>query len=365
MSAEIVSWIFTGIVGLILLSSVLWGIKRGLKKSMFRFVWLLVTVVILFFVTPLVSNLVNGIDLSSFNLNVFGRVNTFGDIGVNIFSKILGSERLESNPELLEFARNISTVVLNIILFVLLFWILRFLLWIIWAPIAHKQFDKHEIEKKKFKKAQAKKAKANKGIETPQEEIPVILSVKENKHRGWGALVGFAIGLVIIACTFMPIVGVNSIYQNVYANVLYEEGEESEPYLNRILNEEMRGYANSYENSIANKILTYTGVSGISNIIFKDMASVKVGNEKLYCESLINKGVKIYNKASVIMNFDPDNITKKSLTNVLEAVRSIFKEVKEVKAIYVLADSIAPDLIREYVGDDRINFGNEEIMDIV
>ena len=89
MNANLISWIITGIVALILLSSVLWGMKRGLKKSAFRFVWLLVTAIILFFVTPLVSNMVNNMDLSGLNLYIFGPVNKISDIGVNIVANVV------------------------------------------------------------------------------------------------------------------------------------------------------------------------------------------------------------------------------------------------------------------------------------
>lgn len=365
MNAEIVGWIFTGVIGLILLSSVLWGLKRGLKKSLFRFGWLLATAILLFFITPLVSGAVNQIDISGMNLDVFGPVKTVGDVGVNIFKNIAEHMQVESNAELLNFARNVSTVVLNVILFVVLFWLLRFLLWIVWAPIAHKIFDKQAMERKKFEQEQAKKKKNNKGIDTPKEEMPLVLSVKENKHRWWGALVGLAIGLVIASCTFVPIIGVNNIYQNVYANVLYEEDGETKPYLDEVLNEQMRGYINSYENSVGSKILKYSGAGAISNFVFKNMATVKVGNETLYVESLISKGVKIYNKALVVMKFDQDNITKESLSEVFDAIKSVFTEIKDVKAIYVLADSIAPDFIKDYVNSDKFNVENEDIEKII
>ena len=365
MDATIVSLIITGVVGLMLLVSVLWGLKRGLKKSLFRFVWLLATAVILFFVTPLISKPVNEIDLSGLNLNVFGKVTKLSDVAVNIFTNMMGSEQLESNPELLNFVQNLSTVVLNIVLFVLLFWVLKVLLWIVWAPIAHKLYDKNTIQKKRIKKEQKKKLKKSKGVDVPQEEMPLLLSVKENKHRGWGAFVGLLIGLVVVACTFMPIVGINNIYQNVYANVLYEEDGEKTPYLDQVLDEEIRGYVNSYENSIANKILTYSGVSLVSNYIFDNMATVKVGNEKIYFGSLIDKGVKIYNKVLIISKFDTENITKDNLAEVIDAVQFIFNEIKTVKGIYTLADGIAPDFVKDYVNNENVNFGNEEVETII
>lgn len=365
MDANTVSLIIAGVVGFMLLLGVLWGIKRGLKKSLFRLIWLLVTAVILFFVTPLISEPINEIDLSSLNLNIFGNVTKLSDVGVNIFTNLIGSEQLESNPELLNFVQSLSTVILNIVLFVLLFWVLKVLLWFVWAPIAHKCFDKKLIEKKKFKKEQKKKLKKSKGIDTPQDDIPLLLSVKENKHRGWGALVGLLIGLVVVACTFMPIIGVNNIYQNVYANVLYEEDGEEKPYLNQVLNEEIRGYVNSYENSIANKILTYSGVSLVSNYVFNNMAAVKVGNEKIYFESLVDKGVKIYNKVLVINKFDIDNITKENLSDVIDAVKYVISEVKDLKGVYVLADSVAPNIIKDFVNEADFNFDNEQLEQII
>ena len=97
MDASIIGLIFTALIVFFLLVSFIFGVKRGLKKSLFRLGWLIVTIVLLVFLTPVLSNIINKIDISSLNLDIMGPVNKFSDIGVNLINNITGSGDLITN----------------------------------------------------------------------------------------------------------------------------------------------------------------------------------------------------------------------------------------------------------------------------
>ena len=157
MNSVVVSLILTGVVALLLLSSVLWGIKRGMKKTLFRLGWLVVTAIILFLVVPPLSNWLNSFDLTSLNLDICGKVTKLSDIGINLVNSFEeGKEALQNSASLTTFVENLPTMLLNILLFVVLFWVLKAVLWLVWAPISSRLFDKQKRELKKFKKQQKK-----------------------------------------------------------------------------------------------------------------------------------------------------------------------------------------------------------------
>ena len=225
MSASLIGIIITAVIGVILLSSIFFGAKRGLKKTLFRFAWLIFTFLAVYLTTPLLSSWLNGFDISSLNLDICGPVNKLSDIGTNFVNELAKTNQAFADSQTLKvFAENFPIMILNVFIFVIAFWLLKALLYPIWALLASRIFDKQEREQKKFKKQQAKLRKQNNGVLPPQDEnMPILLQVKKKKVRWGGAVVGLFIGLLLCAVTFSPFVGLNSLYQNAYATLLTEK----------------------------------------------------------------------------------------------------------------------------------------------
>lgn len=368
MDSTIVGLIITGVIALILLSSVLWGIKRGMKKTLFRLGWLVVTAIILFFTVPPLSGWLNSFDLSSFNLDICGKVTKLSDIGVNIVNSIEGGkDALESSVALTTFVENLPTMILNIFLFVVLFWLLKAILWVVWAPIASRLFDKQKRELKKFKKQQRKIRRQNKGLEFVKEEAePLLLRVKENKHRAWGAVFGFVLGLVLCAVTFSPIIGLNAIYKTAYVSIKSQDENGNEiPYLSQVLDDETRGYIQSYEDSIGSKILKYSGVEFVSNLMFGSLATVQVGEEKVSLADEINAVSNVLNSVESIRTFDGENVTQESVENLIINIRKIFKDLDDSKIIYLLGDQLVPYFLNDYLDNSETVLIDGDMLDKV
>ena len=121
-----VSTIALIVVGVILGYSLILGFIRGFKESLVRLVWLSVTALVVFLATPPLARFLNTFDLSGLHITINGEpVTRLSDVGVNILKALNLEEVLVSNPALRTFMEQLPTMIINIILFVALFWVLK------------------------------------------------------------------------------------------------------------------------------------------------------------------------------------------------------------------------------------------------
>jgi len=354
MDANSLGLILTGVVLLIIVLSIVWGTVRGLKKTLFRLAWLLGFLLILLFVTPVLSNWLNGIDISSFNIDVYGPVNKLSDLGSNLLNELAKNEpNIANSKAMISFAENLPAMLINIVVFVVAFWLLKILLWPIWALISSRLFDKQKRERKRYIKQEMKVKKINHD-NTPV-QLPIELQVTKKKNSLGGAVVGLFIGLMLCCVTFSPLIGLNAVYQNAYANLTTqkEDGTTVSLIEDSIENKETLSYFSCYENSIASKLLTYTGVGAISNAMFNNLATVEVNNEKVYLTDEVATAIKVYNQYDKIKNFSTDNLTQEGLDATLTAVKEIFVDVKESKILYLLGDEVLPYYLGQILNDEN------------
>lgn len=335
LDATMVGYIFLGIVGLFLVAQLFLGLKRGVKKSLFRLGWFCGVALILYFVAPMISRFIINYDISFLNLNIYGPVHKLGDIGQNLLAQF--EIDAASSPAVASFVENAPMMILNIIVFVAGFWALNTLLYPIWAFIASRLFDKKKREERQYLKKVRELKK--KGVPLSDDDAPLSL-VTEKKHRFIGALIGVAIAILLVGITFMPIVGINNIYQNIYANVTVEEDGEKVPYLSKVMDEQMLGYANSYQDSMANTIITYSGAGFISNFLFGDMASVTVEDQKISLASEVDVGIKAYNKVLVVQKLTEDmsDLKATDIDRILAAANDILDILSQSKLIASLSN---------------------------
>ena len=355
---EIVGIVLTVLAIFIIVLSILVGIKRGMKKSLFRLGWLFVTALILWFVTPPISNLLNTIDLTSLNLDIMGPVHRLSDIGVNILNQVVQgvgdaelANILSSSTALNSFAENLPTLLINIILFVILFFVTKYLLWPIYALISSKIFDKDKRARKQYEKRLKELKK--KGMPITNADLKNAPQ-KKNNYRLVGGIFGAVTGLLVCAVAFSPIVGVSSIYNTVYSEVMTttETGEEV-PFLSTIEGgEEVNSILSSYESSASSKILRYTGMEFMSNVIFSNMAVMEVNNEKIKLTDEVDAVVSAFNQANAIAKVtdkEQQDVTKQDVTDVITSVKEIFFDIENSNLIYIIGDEILPQIIDLYV----------------
>lgn len=355
---EIVGIVLTVLAIFIIVLSILVGIKRGMKKSLFRLGWLFVTALILWFVTPPISNLLNTIDLTSLNLDIMGPVHRLSDIGVNILNQVVQgvgdaelANILSSSTALNSFAENLPTLLINIVLFVILFFVTKYLLWPIYALISSKIFDKDKRARKQYEKRLKELKK--KGMPITNADLKNAPQ-KKNNYRLVGGIFGAVTGLLVCAVAFSPVVGVSSIYNTVYSEVMTttETGEEV-PFLSTIEGgEEVNSILSSYESSASSKILRYTGMEFMSNVIFSNMAVMEVNDEKIKLTDEVDAAVSAFNQANAIAKVtdkEMQDVTKQDVTDVITSVKEIFFDIENSNLIYIIGDEILPQIIELYV----------------
>lgn len=144
---QIVSLILTILFFVFILSGVLWGIIRGLKKTISRGLFLIITSVILIFVTmPITKALINiPLNVSSFTIN---EVTISGSMSIEqLFNQglkaLLGNDFAHSST-IIESASALIIGVVSSIIYLVLFWALKYIL----LPINH-LISKLIIRKKK------------------------------------------------------------------------------------------------------------------------------------------------------------------------------------------------------------------------
>lgn len=353
MSSSVIGYIILALICVIMLMSILFGLKRGASKSAFRLVWLLVTGVILWFLTPVISSWLNSIDISSLGLDINGPVSKLSDIGVNILNSLNLDEAISQSEAVRTFAENFPTMILNVLVFVLGFWVLKILLYPIWAIIASKCFDKKKRELKAYKR-KIKNLK-KRGVPVDEDDMPSDLEIS-GKNRFGGMLVGIVMGFVICVATLSPIVGLNAIYQKANANLVTQnEAGEEVPYLPTVIDEETQQYLNSYEDSVASKVAKYTGISFFSNLVFDGLATVNVGGEKIYLASEVDNGIYLYNKYTALSNFldNKDNCTKESVADALSNVKDILFGLKGSKLVDTMGDDLLPYFMDKFFAENE------------
>ena len=355
MNAYTISLIFTGLAALIIALSVLFGVIRGAKKSAFRLCWLFATFIIVFLITPSISNMLNTIDISSLNLNIYGTVNRVCDIGVNLLNEFAKNEpTIQNSGAVQSLAENLPIILLNLIVFVLLFWILKWILWPIWAAFSSHFFDKEKREEKMMKKQRKEQLKHNPGFVNKEQNDPLVFIFHKKKKRFVGALLGFITGVLLCIITFCPIVGINSIYQNAYANLqIKKDGETVSLIDSSVEDKQVLEYVSSYENSIINKIFNYSGVNLLSKSLFNNLATVKIADKKVNLSDEINVAINVYNHIDTISNFNIDNLTQKSIDNAITAVKEVFIDIDDSAIIYLIGDDVLPHYIGKLISSEN------------
>ncbi len=129
MSEQTISLGILALISLFAFFGAIWGIIRGLRKTVWRGVWLLLTAVVLFFTAGLVVNLLLHADVTFLNLSYNGQnFTTFYAMLMEIINSVMN---LQSTPETLITVNQIldlSKLILNSVVFAILFIVLKYLL---------------------------------------------------------------------------------------------------------------------------------------------------------------------------------------------------------------------------------------------
>lgn len=352
LTGAMIGWILTGIVALFVVSGLLWGVIRGLQKTTFRGLWLILTAVILVLLTPVITKWLINIDLSGFNLEIEGeKVTTINDVIEYTVSQIDGMEdAVSENPILMEFVNKLPGLLINSVIFVLLFFLCKIVLWPIWAILAG-------IFIKKYKTVNGVKGK----------KMPKAERIKVPKQRGWGCLVGAVCGLFVGGILMMPVNGILDMAQTLNtANTSFITAEPSEEGIVDYYMGEYSDILAGASNNVGSAVLKYTGLGYINKWTFDELSSMKIGKDKIVLKDETKGVVNVLNSIGKIRCYDFENLTQKSLAEILTASRVVVNYLFELKTVTVVGDDVVPYIAKKIAENgDLINTGAEQTDAIV
>ena len=126
-----------GVFGVFVLFGLLTGMTRGLKRSVLRLVLYVGLLVAVFFLTPIVTNAILGIDVKIAGNTPAEWIGVVSDEVVKLLKEQFGSYVAPFGVYITEFATGLVLAVVNMVLFLALYFVLKFVTWIIYSIVAH------------------------------------------------------------------------------------------------------------------------------------------------------------------------------------------------------------------------------------
>lgn len=340
---SVFGWVNLGL-GLLLLVSILggvfWGMMRGGKRATIRLVTVIIGLSIALLLTPAVSKAFINVKIPVLGKSLTSLID--GALNDN-----LGEEAVAATGGLSDLAIACAVVVINIVMFFILYFAFKCISWIVYAILAAKFAPKY-------------KTKKIKGIKEPRE--------KNKRYRWWGIGVGAVTGLVFFGFLMIPVNGAFhtldqiATYKPSFAN--YEKIERlngteqgfakdtlvirhSATNLEEIdengmagtfvkVHEFIRDEINTpLQNGFYGKIMKYTGFQGMSGASLGYMMNVRGGGHKINLRNdIINIGKLAGDGIAVAVEFTREgdliedkikNWTDREYTALQNIIKRIFK----------------------------------------
>ena len=276
MNTGVVSSMLTCIFLFFLIVGFLYGLWRGFSKSLIRLIIVVAVAVATFFVVPAISTKILTADISSWNLTVNEVSITSLDQFISEFlaSFEMIKDFMNASPTFTKFIGMVPAVLVNVLLFIVFFFIVKMLSMVIYWIFAGIFFNKKKMEGK-------------------------------NKHRFIGAIIGAFQGLLVACVVLMPIFGFVNLADNAQTalsqsqteleatlngttpapatmtaddNNSGENPESEEITIDEAL-KTVKEYTQALESNFIYKALNTVGVVKLSNSVFDELTTVEIETE--------------------------------------------------------------------------------------
>ena len=129
--SDYISLTLTGVFLVFILFGIIWGIIRGLKKTISRGLFLLITSIVLIFlaipITKALCNIPLNINLTIDDLSING-TGTIFEILEKLLEHYLGQEFYQANSVIIETITILPITILSSIVYVIMFWVCKIIL---------------------------------------------------------------------------------------------------------------------------------------------------------------------------------------------------------------------------------------------
>ena len=207
MNASLVSNLVTSLFLIFVIIGFICGWVRGVSKSLTRLIIVVIVAVLSFFIVPAITKALLEMDISRLNI-VLGdvKVLTVQDFITDMLRQIpVVEDIIESSPTFETVIQIAPQVIVNVILFIVAFFLMKWISMIIYWIIAGIFFSRKKMKDK-------------------------------DKHNFIGALVGSVQGLMVAFVLLVPFYGIIETARPVSAVMLQKQTAEVQTFNNSVYN---------------------------------------------------------------------------------------------------------------------------------
>ncbi|MBR2908907.1 MAG: hypothetical protein IKC11_00995 [Clostridia bacterium] len=343
MNATLIPSIIVSIFLIFVILGFVFGWFRGLYKSLIRFIMVLGMGVLAFFVIPPLAEAILSLDISKMNI-IIGDVQviTIKDLVTDLLRQIpIVEDIIEASPTFETFIEILPMMIANVLLFVVFFFIFKWVSMVIYWIVAGVFFSKKKTEGKE-------------------------------KHGFIGAVIGALQGFVVACIVFVPIFGmvqtskpvIMAVQQEQQASVegstfigdvYYAEPENPEGGDGQTSGEgkteevvsTVGRYTKAFEDCWVAKMLDAIGVKKLSVSMFDKLSTIEQRNVEYSLMRETEALAEAYPELKVVIDegFDiEDNV-------VLDALKTAINDLYESPVLSGMVKEIVPEIADRWLND--------------
>ncbi len=336
------------LVAIVLIIGFLAGLRKGVKRASTHVLFAVASVIIAFFITPLITNLLMNINIAQ---SSDGTTFTLKEYILYFISNNLID--LSNFDSLSSFIQELPGAVLNPIVFIFILLLVYFILGIIYVIVARISFGS---KRKDFK--------------------------QHKPHRLYGAFIGMIEAFLFMIVLFAPITSLTNTYAELVTTSVTTTATDDEngylltigDYASQTIPSTVNEIVLAYNNSAIGKICS---LGGFDDAMFDGLSSFEIDGEKIYIREEIVSIANAYNSFVVVYNNISDGNYNIDISDFKAAVKyvvqnGLFKTVitNTIKDIIVNIDDITfsgqplrevlPDVAQEFIDILQEKFSSED-----
>jgi len=296
----------------------LFGLKRGLKRTVVRAMWITAVILLVLIISMNITELILSI---KFNLSYSGQAcPTLKDYITAILQDKIPVEGGDY-AAIVNLIFSVIALLINAVVFLVTYWVLKLV-----TLIFYWFFNIFIFHGERKRKKQAKKEKKK---------------YKIKKYRLAGGVVGLLFGFVSFCLTMTPVIGYVSIAKNVEGHTAVKN-DNGEGLLTEVAGDTYTKIINEYDNSVPIKVLSTLKVDKVLNSVFDNISSAKINNEKIVLSEEAIAFVDIYENIKDLKLPDLNTINQSEMDSFLVEVDTINETIFNSKLVSASTDTIIP-----------------------
>ncbi|MGD9901269.1 MAG: hypothetical protein AB7S44_01890 [Spirochaetales bacterium] len=355
MSLNNIIFIVNILITLFLVIGILWGIKRGTVKSFLRLSFLIFNCIFLLIVTPAVSKLILNLDFSFF-VTIVKDGHSFTSLNELINYYLSSNQTLvdliANNSIIASFVDKIPLVVINFVLFIGGYFILKSLTLPIYGLIANRIAN--NIDKKR-------------GVDPETYK-------KSFKNKFFGALLGMFQGALTGMILFLPASTISFIFStdvassfainsniSITAQYAVATAPTTSTYNAYSTNEEINNFLTIYYNTLLSNTINTMKLKSLNELIFTELSSINVNGVKISLVGEIQNATELIAEGQALLSdydiTELDAVTEADWLNLAATINyddleQILTNLFELKSLKLMGNDVLDFVYKEVVQKD-------------